>query len=268
MTVGMLPIMGLAALSLVMLAGWAWQRRTGNAGLIDVLWAAGLGVLALFYAVLAPGWLPRRVLVAVLAGTWSIRLANHLLARLRREAEDGRYAALRRKLGSGFDRWMFWFFQGQALLASLLSLAFLVPCSSGVVGWRVWDILAVVVWTVALAGEAVADRQLRVWRADPANRGRTCRIGLWRWSRHPNFFFEWLHWFTYPVLGVGLAFGSATWLAPALMLFLILRVTGIPPTEEQALRTRGEDYRAYQRTTSSFFPWPPKNEPELVAGSR
>ena len=98
----------------------------------------------------------------------------------------------------------------------------------------------------------------RQWRAAPAHRGRTCRAGLWRYSRHPNYFFEWIHWLVYPVIGIGLPYGGALWLAPALMLFLVLRVTGIPPTEEQALRSRGADYRDYQETTSAFVPWPPK----------
>lgn len=253
-----LPLAGLAALALVMGLAWSRQRRTRNAGIVDVLWSAGLGVLAVVYAALADGWAPRRWLVAVLAGIWSARLTLHLAKRVLGESEDGRYAALRRDLGPRFDRWMFFFFQAQAVLAVLLSLAFLLLCLADEEGWRVWDALAVLAWVVSLAGESMADRQLREWRADPANRGRTCRAGLWRYSRHPNYFFEWLHWFVYPLMGVGLAFGWALWLAPALMLFLILKVTGIPPTEEQSLRSRGDDYRAYQRTTNAFFPGPPR----------
>lgn len=263
----LLPLAGLASTSMAMTCSWWRQRRTRNAGIVDVIWAASLGTLAVVYAVLGEGWGPRRALVAILAGAWSVRLTLHLARRVGTEREDGRYAELRRKLGTGFDRWMFGFFQAQALLATLLSLAFLVPCLSDRAGWRVWDALAVAMWVVALTGESVADRQLREWRADPARRRRTCRVGLWRLSRHPNFFFEWLHWTTYPILGIGLAYGWTLWLAPALMLFLIVRVTGIPPTEAQALRTRGEEYRSYQRTTSAFFPWPPKHVREPLTDS-
>jgi steroid 5-alpha reductase family enzyme len=184
-------------------------------------------------------------------------LSVHLARRVAGDPEDGRYAALREKLDRRADGWFFWFFQAQAALAVLLSMAFLVPSSSTLAGWRVWDLLAVLLWLSSITGEAVADRQLRRWRADPANKGRTCRAGLWRTSRHPNYFFEWIHWLVYPVLSIGLAYGAALWLVPALMLFLVLRVTGIPPTEEQSLRSRGADYRDYQRTTNAFFPGPP-----------
>jgi steroid 5-alpha reductase family enzyme len=254
----LLPVWGLIGLALAMLAAWLRQRRTRNAGIVDVLWAAGLGALAVTYALAADGWAPRRALVAVLAGTWSVRLALHLARRVSAEAEDGRYARLRKRLGARIDAWLLLFFMAQALLAVLLSLVFLVPSAAPDVGWRAQDVTALLLWAVSIAGESVADRQLAAWRADPAHRGRTCRAGLWRFSRHPNYFFEWLHWLVYPVLALGLPYGIATWAAPALMLWLIVSVTGIPPTEEQALASRGDDYRAYQRTTNAFFPGPPR----------
>jgi len=112
------------------------------------------------------------------------------------------------------------------------------------------------VFAGAFLGESAADRQLQRWRAEPTNRGRTCRIGLWRFSRHPNYLFEWLHWFTYPLLGLGLPQGGLLWLAPAGMFLLIRFVSGVPPTEAQALRSRGDDYRDYQRSTHPFLPLP------------
>jgi steroid 5-alpha reductase family enzyme len=253
-----LLLWGFLALSLVMLAGWFRQRATRNAGIVDVLWAGGLGGLAILYAALASGWGPRRVLVAVLVGAWSLRLTLHLVARLRSEPEDGRYARMRERLGERFDRTMLWFFQAQALLAVVLSVAFLIPSAADVAGFGLRDGAAVLIFAVALFGEELADRQLRAWRSDAVNRGRTCRTGLWRYSRHPNYFFEWMHWIAYAVLAIGLPLGWLAWSAPALMLFLVLKVTGIPPTEEQALRSRGADYRAYQQTTNAFFPGPPK----------
>ena len=110
---------------------------------------------------------------------------------------------------------------------------------------------------MALAGESAADRQLEAFRRDPANRGKTCRVGLWRVSRHPNYFFEWLVWVAYFVFALASPWGWVTIYCPALMLFFLFRVTGIPATEAQALKSRGEDYRQYQRTTSAFFPWFP-----------
>jgi steroid 5-alpha reductase family enzyme len=115
-----------------------------------------------------------------------------------------------------------------------------------------------VLWAGAVLGETVADRQLAGFRADPANRGAVCRRGLWRLSRHPNYFFEWVQWWAYVLIGRG---APLTLIGPAAMLVFLFRVTGIPYTERQALRSRGEAYREYQRATSAFVPWPPRRAP-------
>lgn len=250
------PLIALAVLAVVMALAWLRQRHTRNAGIVDLIWAGSLGGLALAYALTAEGWGPRRVFVAALAGLWSARLTWHLWRRLRDESEDGRYAILRERWGRHFQSRIFWFFQAQALLALVLSLPFLLLCWTPEAGWRAQDALAALLWLVSIGGESLADHQLRSWRGEPTNRGRTCRAGLWAYSRHPNYFFEWLHWLVYPVMGMGLSWGWSLWLAPLLMLLLILKVTGIPPTEEQSLRSRGEDYRDYQKTTNAFFPGP------------
>ena len=111
----------------------------------------------------------------------------------------------------------------------------------------------------SLHGGAIADRQLRAFARDPANKGKVCDQGLWAWSRHPNYFFEWLHWFSYVLLCWQHPWGWLTVIAPLVMLYFILFVTGIPPTEKQALKSRPKSYRDYQRTTSPFFPWPPQS---------
>lgn len=244
--------------ALVMGLAWGRQRRTRDASLVDLVWTLAVGATALFHALTAGGHAERRALVAVLVLVWSLRLGVHLARRLAHSTEDGRYAALRARLGARADAWFFVFFQGQAALVGTLGLAFLVLCRSEREGWRASDALALVVFVLALAGEARADRELAQWRADPAHRGRTCRLGLWRYSRHPNYFFEWLHWLTYPLLGLGLEHGAWLWLAPLGMYLLVRHVTGVPPAEEQALRSRGDDYRRYQATTNAFFPGPPR----------
>ena len=251
-----LPLIGLILLALVMYGAWQRQRRTGNAGIVDVLWAASLGGFALLYMVGADGWWPRRLLVGSLAFAWSARLTAYLFRRVSSEPEDGRYASLREEWGTSFTSKLFWFFQAQAVLATLLSLPFLFLATSPVAEWRPQDGLAVLLWITSVVGESIADRQLHAWRRNPANKGRTCRSGLWAYSRHPNYFFEWLHWLVYPVMAIGLSWGWTLWLAPAVMLYLVLEVTGIPPTEAQSLRSRGDDYRAYQETTNAFFPGP------------
>ena len=231
---------------------WKRQKVTRNAGIVDLIWAASLGTLALLYAWNAEGWGPRRALVGALAGLWSLRLTWHLTTRYFSEREDGRYAILRERWGPRFDSTLFWFYQAQALLSVLLSLVFLALCSASAAGWRIQDGAAVLVWFVAWIGQSLADGQLRAWRMNPGNRGRTCNTGLWAYSRHPNYFFEWCGWLVYPLIGIGLPFGDLLWLAPLAMFFLVIKVTGIPPTEEQALRSRGQNYRDYQVRTNEI----------------
>ncbi len=255
-------VCAVGALFLAMLGAWCWQRSSRNAAIVDLIWTLGVGGLAVFYAVQSDGWSGRRWLVAVLAGTWALRLGLHLARRLRAEPEDGRYARMRVELGSKFDGWILVVFLAQAALATVLSTAMLIPCLAQEQGFGVRDGLAVLLWAGALGGESLADAQLRIWRRAPENKGRTCRFGLWRYSRHPNYFFEWLHWLSYPILAIGLTYGWAAWFAPALMLWLVLKVTGIPITERHALASRGEDYREYQRTTNAFVPGPIKLLPD------
>ena len=253
-----LSALGWALAAGVMLALWALQLRTKDATEVDVAWAANLGGLALLFALLADGNPWRRALVGGLVALATWRLALHLyLDRGRKGIEDGRYAALRAQWGSAAPRNFFWFFQAQALLDVLLALPFLLACGDGS-PLGTLDFAGLGLFAVGMVGESVADRQLARFRRDPANRGRTCRVGLWRTSRHPNYFFQWLLWCAYASFALGADWGWLGLGSPLVMLVLILFVTGIPPTEAQALRSRGDDYRDYQRTTSAFVPWFPR----------
>jgi steroid 5-alpha reductase family enzyme len=254
-----LTLAGWLVMAAVMAVLWWVQRARRDAGVVDVGWAAGLGILAVLYAVLGSGDPPRRLLVAAMAGAWSLRLALYILVnRVIGKPEDSRYQALRAKWGNDAQSRFFAFFQLQALVDVIFSIAFLVAMRNPRTGLGTWDLAGVLVWVVAVGGEALADRQLAGFRADPANRGRTCRVGLWRASRHPNYFFEWLHWWAYVLVAVGSPWWALTLVGPALMLFFLFKVTGIPATEAQALTSRGDDYRDYQRTTSAFVPWFPR----------
>jgi len=250
-----LPALGALLMAAQMHLLWRLQRRTGNAAVVDAGWAFGLGLLALFYAPFAAGLPARRALVAAMASLWAFRLALHLWRdRIRGRPEEGRYRTLRARWGARAERNLWIFFQAQGLLDALLSVAFL-RAMSGTGPLGAFDAAGAFLWLAAVAGEGVADAQLARFRARPENRGRTCREGLWRLSRHPNYFFEWLHWLSYVLVS---ALDPWTLLPAAAMLFLILFVTGIPPTEAQAIESRGDDYRDYQRTTSTFFPWFPR----------
>ena len=244
----------LIALILVATVMWWRQRQTGNAGWVDVFWSWGTGATGLVFLVGGGGHLVPRVLAMLLLLCWSVRLGGHIYLRVRREThEDGRYAAMREALGGKTQPVFLLFFWGQALLAWLFALTFKVIGEQDE-----WNLLAVSFGTLlgllAIAGEGLADRQLNRFKSDPANKGKTCREGLWYYSRHPNYFFEWLHWISYPLIAMGASFGGWLWLLPLAMFLFLWFVTGIPYTERQAIKTRGDDYRDYQRTTSAFFP--------------
>ena len=150
---------------------------------------------------------------------------------------------------------MFLMFQLQALLIVLFCVPFVAVATNHVNAVTLWTLLGIGIWTVSIAGEGLADHQLARFRANPHNRARTCRDGLWGYSRHPNYFFEWLHWFTYVALAVGSPLFALSWSGPLLVYVFLRWISGIPLTEAQALRTRGEDYREYQRQTPMLFPF-------------
>jgi steroid 5-alpha reductase family enzyme len=249
-----------AGASVLMAALWLVQRARTDATIVDAGWAAGLGGAAILFAAASSEAAPhRRWLVATMAGVWAVRLTLHLVAdRVARRVEDGRYAKLRREWGSAAQRNFLVFFEAQAALVVLLSVTYLVAIRAPSDGFGPAEIAAAALWVVSLVGESVADRQLASFRADPSNRGKTCRAGLWRFSRHPNYFFEWLLWCSFVPLFVGSRWWYLGLVGPSVMLFLLVFVTGVPPAETRALESRGEEYRRYQRTTSVFFPWFPR----------
>jgi steroid 5-alpha reductase family enzyme len=256
-----LPVLAAAVLLfLVMAAVWAIAVRIRNAGIVDVAWSANFGLLAVLYGLTLPGYAPRRALIGGMTFAWSLRLALYLYRRVmgHHPVEDGRYQQLRQEWGPHVNRRFFWFFQAQGALNLVLALPLLLACGNEAPTLHPLEWAGAALWTAALVGEATADRQLDTFRRDPANRGRTCRAGLWRYSRHPNYFFEWLVWVAFFVFALASPWGWLTVYCPALMLFFLFRVTGIPTTEEQALKSRGDDYREYQRTTNAFFPWIPR----------
>jgi len=251
------------ASALLMFVAWVQQTRTQNATMVDACWAGGLAFAALFYGSVGDGSALARFLAALLGSLWGFRLCLHVLHRALNEDEDGRYAYLRSHW-HGSQVKFFLFYQAQALLVVLFSLPFAAVAWNQQLqpDWLV--VVGLAIWVVAIVGEMMADRQLAHWRSKPESRGRTCRSGLWRYSRHPNYFFEWLHWFAYGVLAVGASYGWLAWLGPVLMFASLNWLTGIPYVEAQSLRSRGDDYRRYQRETSRFFPWFPKRSEDIA----
>jgi steroid 5-alpha reductase family enzyme len=251
-------MVGLPALFLWMTALYAVQRARQDAGVVDLGWTWGLGFMAVALAVGVDGYLPRRALVAAMVGLWALRLGLYILNdRVRGRIEDARYRSLRIRWGRHAQLNFFVFFQAQALLVLLFAVPVWVVMRNPRGEWTPGDFAGVALWLAAVAGETVADRQLAAFRADPARRGGVCQTGLWRYSRHPNYFCEWLHWWAYVAMAAGTPLGGLA-LGPAVMLLFLFKLTGIPHAERQALARRGAAYREYQRTTPVFFPWFPR----------
>jgi steroid 5-alpha reductase family enzyme len=252
-----LAIEGTMILALMMLCVWLIYLRTNNAGFVDVGWSLGLPILAVFYALSAEGagHSPRMWLLTGMVVVWGVRLGVHLLSRILREPEDGRYQEIRKNWQRNLKLKFLIFFEFQALLDVLLSIPFLLVALDNSQPLSAFEYAGLLLWIIAVAGESTADAQLARFKWDPQNRGKVCQAGLWNFSRHPNYFFEWFVWIAWAVYAWPSRHGWLALLSPVLMIFFLYRVTGIPATEAQSLRSRGEPYRRYQQTTSAFVPW-------------
>lgn len=255
-----LILLGTGSVCLLMTVLWLLHLRLRNASVVDPGWAGGLALLGALYALLGTGWSTRRLIMAALAVIWGLRLSLYLLfTRVIGHPEEGRYVQLRREWRTNIPAKFLLFFQFQALLCVILATPFLQSAMNPTPGLVWTEYAAIALWLIAMVGETLADAQLNTFKANPANRGTTCRAGLWRYSRHPNYFFEWLIWVAFALFAWNAEYGYISIACPLLMLYFLFRVTGIPATEAQALRTKGDDYRRYQQTTSAFVPWFPRS---------
>jgi steroid 5-alpha reductase family enzyme len=245
-----------------MLALWGLSLRLRDVSIVDVWWGPGFAMVAWVALALGEGWPPRSLLLAVLVSVWGLRLGGYLLWRNHGKGEDPRYAAMRRHHGERFA-WLslVTVFGLQGLLQWIVSLpvqvALALPGPPASHGWTAWDAAGVTAVALGLACESVADLQLARFKADPANAGKVMDRGLWRWSRHPNYFGDALTW--WGIFLVAAATPAARWtaFAPALMTFLLLRVSGVALLERDIGKRRPE-YADYVERTSAFVPWFPK----------
>jgi steroid 5-alpha reductase family enzyme len=257
------------ALALLMAGAWLAQRRTGRSGWIDTIWSFSVGLVGAGLA-MAPidgetNWpTPRQILVAGLALLWSLRLGLHIMSRTLKGGEDARYQALADQWGDEFPRRLFWFLQIQAASAFLFALSIFAAARNLSPFPGLGDCLGAATLMVAIAGETLADQQLKRFIARSAGSGGICDIGRWRVSRHPNYFFEWLGWLAYPLIAIGLppvnAIGLIALIGPAFMYGLLVHVSGIPPLEAHMARSRGAAFAAYQRRVNAFFPGPARED--------
>lgn len=254
-------IIGLLTSQLAFAAIWYLQKKINDSGIVDVFWSLTVASLGLFYCLAGFGLPARRLIAGVLVFTWALRLSLHLFKRWVRSPEDRRYAALKEEWGTTAQVRMFRFYQFQALGCALFSVPIFYAANNySDLSWL--DFVGVAIFLVSMIGEATADRQLYAFKQNPKNSGKVCRTGLWKYSRHPNYFFEWTHWFSYVFLAITTSWGWISIAAPIAMYYFLTQKTGIPATEAQAIKSKGDAYRDYQRSTNAFFLWLPKKRSE------
>lgn len=237
---------------------WLVAYRIQKTSIVDVFWSLFILAAAIFYFCLSGPHTRLHILCLFLVSFWAIRLSLHIYFRGRNHGEEPRYQALRSQWGNQEKRKMLIFYIQQGFAAWVFSIPFLILFTSPRSMFSIWEAVGILIWIAAFNGEAISDAQLLTFKKDPENKGRVCRVGFWKYSRHPNYFFEWLNWVAFAWLALPHTYGNLAVLCPMLMYYFLNKVSGVPLAEKQALKSRSSEYVEYQRVTSAFFPWFPK----------
>lgn len=247
----------------IILIYWVWifSVRVNNFSTIDAAWSGGFFVQALLFYTFSSAPSNRKLLFFSIVAIWSLRLCYYLTKRIKSHhpQEDTRYLQLRQDYGENFKKRFLYFFLMQAVSISFLTLPFIYTFNNSSPSLSLFEWVGFALFMVSLLGESLADSQMSNFKNNPANKGKVCNVGLWKYSRHPNYFFESCIWFSFYIFMLGTPGLWWAIYAPVTILILLLKVTGVPPSEAQSLKTRGQSYVDYQKRTSVFVPWFPKN---------
>ena len=255
----MTALAGLGAILTALTLVWVLSVKLRDASIADVCWGSGFVLLAWLYCLLSPTLTRRSWLVAVLITLWGARLSLHIVRRNHGNGEDPRYRAMRASHGQAF--WwrslftVFWL-QGAILWFVALPLLIAVRAARPTELTAV-DVLGVVLFAVGFGFEVAGDYQLARFKAEPSNRGHVLDRGLWRYTRHPNYFGDATLWWGLYAIAAAAPGGWLTVLSPALMTFLLMRVSGVTLLED-GLKASKPGYQAYIARTPAFFPWFPR----------
>lgn len=254
------PAIALIANLLLFTAAWAFCVKIRNFSPVDAFWAFAIGLTALLF-LLTETPNAKQFTAAILITAWSLRLGSHLAKRIAKHhpEEDSRYIKLREVWSGKVNPMFLLFFLVQGISVFLLALPFHLIAADPNPTFAPLAIIGAIVALSGLIGETIADKQMSAFKASDPDPKSVCQKGLWKYSRHPNYFFESVIWIGFFLLAAPSPWGWTAIYAPAIITFLLLKVTGIPPTEASALKRKGEAYREYQQTTSPFIPLPPKS---------
>lgn len=261
MSYGAVLLVNAGVILALMLATWRLSVRWQRADIVDVVWGLGFVVVAWVTNAITDGPQARSDLLVAMTTVWGVRLAAYLAWRMRGQPEDRRYGAMRRRLGERFalvSLLSVFLFQGLGMWVVSL------PVQLGQVAEtpekiRVAGVLGLAVWAIGMFFEAVGDAQLARFKSKPWNQGQVMDTGLWRYTRHPNYFGDLLVWWGIFIVAATSTGGKASFAGPVLMTVLLLKVSGVPLIERHLERRPG--YADYVERTNAFFPGPPTGEP-------
>ncbi|EPG65866.1 DUF1295 domain-containing protein [Leptospira wolffii] len=240
---------------------WLIGKFIRNYAIVDLGWGLCISTVAIVYFLLGDAFSTRKAIFAFMATVWGWRLSYFIFTtRVLSGHEDPRYAAFRKDYGNQVDRKFFTnVFQFQGILGTALSLPFLFPALNPTVETHPLEVIGLAVFAIGILGESAADFQLAEFKSEKSNEGKVCDTGLWRYSRHPNYFFEWVIWISFGLVSLASPWGWLGLLSPLTMYLLLTKITGIPLNEAGQLKSKGRLYEEYRSKTSAFFPWFPKS---------
>ena len=242
----------------IMVATWLLSLILKNASIVDIVWGLGFAITSWVLAITIDGDNTRQILLAVMVGSWGLRLGGYLAKRNIGHGEDWRYKAMRKKKGARFGLIsLVTVFGLQGVLMWVVSLPVMFGNSDATPGVGPLAVIGVMVWAVGLSFEAVGDWQLVQFKKDPNNVGKVMQTGLWSLTRHPNYFGDALLWWGIGIVGAETGSGVIGFIGPVVMTVFLLRVSGVPMLERSLMKRR-EGYAEYAARTSSFIPRPPK----------
>ena len=256
--VGRLFWINFLLITLMMIGGWIYYIFQRNGAILDVVFAFGFIIVAITSFAIGQGYLLRKILLFVMAAIWASRLLGYLFVRYLKKDEEGRFQILRKRFSIDSDLKFLALFFVQGIAILIISWPFVLSCLNPTAEISSFEIAGMIVWLIGFVFETIADRELWQFKIEEQNKEKVCQTGLWNYSRHPNYFFNWLVWIGFFLFALDAPYGYTSLVSPALMWYLLTQVSGIKEQEMLAIQTKGEQYKEYQRKTNKFFPWFPK----------